>query len=54
MPQAITYPVRFTFSYHQHVSLYLFSRSNQVPTPHTAATAPAIMIDREVLTMRLP
>jgi hypothetical protein len=47
-------PVRFTLALYQSMPFCPFPRSHQVPAPHTTATDPDPIIDREILTMRLP
>jgi hypothetical protein len=54
MIQAMTSPVRFSFAFHQPMPLSTIPLSMWARTPHRAATDPAIPIDCDVSTMRLP
>jgi hypothetical protein len=53
MTQAMAYPVRFTFAFHQHMLLCPVPRSHQVSAPRTAATDPDMTIDRGISKKRL-
>ena len=54
MIQEMTYPARYSLAFHQPMPLSTIPFSTQARTSPPAETDPAIPIDCEVSTMRLP